>query len=391
MKKFYTTLAAVLAIVQISNAQWSGTAPGPIYYNYPGGNVGIGTSNLFKPLTVEAGNVAGVNQGLVINSAHAYGIGQGTAGAALVFSRNRTTDNASLSAQAQIVGGNTNETTSVGGFLSFYTTASSNTLTEAVHIDANQRVGIGTPSPAYPLDVNGTGRISGNLIVPTGYLGIGTSAPVVNSIIDAENNTNGTVGVVVHNSSAGSLARIRYQLQNDNSVVIFNLNGSQYGTDPGSFSIFAPTSFVFGTQGSEAMRINYGNLLIGKTSQTNSSYKLDVAGNVRSNQIVVNTTGADFVFEPAYKLPSLANVKEYIDKNHHLPGIASAKEMQSDGLDVGNTETKLLQKVEELTLYLIDKDKQLAKQQKQIEQLKKQDELRITALEKALAKLTTDK
>lgn len=121
-----------------------------------------------------------------------------------------------------------------------------------------------------------------------------------------------------------------------------------------------------------------GNVFIGKTTQTNTGYKLDVAGNIRSNQIVVNTTGADFVFEPDYKLSSLADLNTYIERNHHLPEILSAKEMQSNGLNVGDTEIKLLQKIEELTLYLIEKDKadnekeaKLQSQQKQIEDQQK--------------------
>jgi hypothetical protein len=60
-----------------------------------------------------------------------------------------------------------------------------------------------------------------------------------------------------------------------------------------------------------------GNLLIGKTSQTNTSYLLDVAGSARANKVVVNSTGADFVFDSAYQLPSLPVVASYIEKNHH--------------------------------------------------------------------------
>jgi hypothetical protein len=116
--------------------------------------------------------------------------------------------------------------------------------------------------------------------------------------------------------------------------------------------------------------LSSGNVLIGKTTQQNSAYKLDVAGFVRANKVVVNTTGADFVFEPAYKLSSLKEVELFIQKNRHLPGIPSAKEMQSDGLDVGEQQSKLLQKIEELTLYLIAQSKKIEDQQQEINQLK---------------------
>lgn len=106
-----------------------------------------------------------------------------------------------------------------------------------------------------------------------------------------------------------------------------------------------------------------GNILLGKTTQTNSSYKLDVNGNIRANKVVVNTTGADHVFDSAYHLMSLDSLKNYVKEHQHLPEIQSANSMQIKGLDVGENQTKLLQKIEELTLYII-------RQQYEIDSLK---------------------
>ena len=94
---------------------------------------------------------------------------------------------------------------------------------------------------------------------------------------------------------------------------------------------------------------------VGIGTMSPGNYKLNVAGNVRANQITVNTTGADFVFEKDYHLKSLNSVEKYIATNHHLPEIASAKNMIANGADLGELNRKLLQKVEELTLYLIQK------------------------------------
>jgi len=102
-----------------------------------------------------------------------------------------------------------------------------------------------------------------------------------------------------------------------------------------------------------------GNILIGKGTQTNSIYKLDVAGPVRADKVVVNTTGADFVFDSTYNLPVLSEVAAYIQANHHLPQMAPAADMQKDGLSLGDNQTQLLQKVEELTLYAIGADKHI--------------------------------
>ena len=101
-------------------------------------------------------------------------------------------------------------------------------------------------------------------------------------------------------------------------------------------------------------------IVIGATAALqNPNYKLNVFGDARANKVVVNTTGADFVFDSTYDLKSLDSVETYIKQNKHLPEIASADEMQKEGLDVGTNQTKLLQKIEELTLYIIEQNKKI--------------------------------
>jgi hypothetical protein len=112
-----------------------------------------------------------------------------------------------------------------------------------------------------------------------------------------------------------------------------------------------------------------GNVLIGKTSQTNTSYKLDVNGNIRANQVTVNATGADYLFDENYKLLSLDSLNAYIKAHHHLPGIPSAKEMQQNGMNVGDAYTKLLAKVEEMTEYMIRENQIIRDQSKEIKTL----------------------
>jgi hypothetical protein len=102
---------------------------------------------------------------------------------------------------------------------------------------------------------------------------------------------------------------------------------------------------------------NNGNIGIGTTSTGN--YRLNVWGSVRAHEIVVNTSGADFVFEENYTLRPLHEVEAFIKANKHLPEIPSAKEMQEEGVGVSELQTKLLQKIEESTLYMIEQNKQL--------------------------------
>jgi hypothetical protein len=100
-----------------------------------------------------------------------------------------------------------------------------------------------------------------------------------------------------------------------------------------------------------------GNVGIGTG---NPHYKLDVAGTAKACEFRVNLTGCDFVFEKGYKLRPLAEVEQFINTHKHLPEIAPAKEMETDdGVALGELNSKLLQKVEELTLYIIDLEKRM--------------------------------
>lgn len=115
-----------------------------------------------------------------------------------------------------------------------------------------------------------------------------------------------------------------------------------------------------------------GYVMIGAYPPTmNTSYLLNVNGDARVDKLVVNTTGADFVFEPGYKLTPLNLVERYINENRHLPGIETARAMQKDGVDVGDNQTKLLQKIEELTLYAIAQDKKAQQSEEQNIELNK--------------------
>lgn len=120
----------------------------------------------------------------------------------------------------------------------------------------------------------------------------------------------------------------------------------------------------------DRMVINqFGNVLIGKLYQQFNGYKLDVNGPIRANEVVVNTTGADFVFDKDYNLMPLKEVEKFIARHGHLPEIQPAAKMQQDGVELGLLNTKLLQKIEEMTLHQIRLEKALEQALQRIEKL----------------------
>jgi len=93
---------------------------------------------------------------------------------------------------------------------------------------------------------------------------------------------------------------------------------------------------------------------------------LDNHGLLRSREIIIDAlTWPDYVFRPEYDLMPLEEVEEYIEENGHLPNVPSEEEVLENGQSLGKMNEILLEKIEELTLYMIE-------QQKQIEELKKQ-------------------
>ncbi len=119
-----------------------------------------------------------------------------------------------------------------------------------------------------------------------------------------------------------------------------------------------------------------GNVGIGTETHIdpvdNQEYKLSVDGKIRADAIKVYTTWADYVFENNYNLLSLEEVDTFIKKNGHLKDIPSAAVVENNGIDLGNMNKLLLQKIEELTLYLIDHQNTINKLQEDIKTLKKQ-------------------
>lgn len=98
---------------------------------------------------------------------------------------------------------------------------------------------------------------------------------------------------------------------------------------------------------------------IGTTAWNSEGYKLSVNGGIRANRVKVYTDWADYVFEPEYNLPTLEEVEQHIKDKGHLIDIPSAATVEKDGIELGEMNKLLLQKVEELTLYVLQLKKEV--------------------------------
>ena len=189
------------------------------------------------------------------------------------------------------------------------------------------QVGIGIDDPQEKLHVNGAIRGNGTngavtLRGDSGYVTIGANSQAMEFVT---NKSQFVFNKPIYNQSGV------YNVQNSN--MLFNINGTN-----------------------RMLIQNNGNIGIGTASP---AYKLDVNGTIRANEIIVNTTGADFVFAEDYQLRPLSEVKAFIKENKHLPEIKSAQEMQKNGVGINELQTQLLQKIEELTLYIIHQEERI--------------------------------
>jgi hypothetical protein len=249
--------------------------------------------------------------------------------------------------------------------LAFYTNPSGmnggiTDLQERMRIDPYGKVGIGTAIPTTDLHIGNTtgggiriGKINdaGNITVAVGL----QTAQYNLDFSGYRDNTQDQIGA--------RIAALRFNNYTANNALIQNA-GLAFYTNP---------SGVNGgtTDLQERMRISpSGYVGIGTTSP---DALLTVSGQVHAQEVkvTVSAPGPDYVFENDYKLTSLEEIKNYIDQNKHLPEVPSAKEMEKNGVQLGEMNMLLLKKIEELTLYQIESNKKIELMQRQIESLQK--------------------
>ncbi len=202
-------------------------------------------------------------------------------------------------------------------------------------IQANGNTGIGTINPQAKLQIGNLGGADKRIMIPGSY-----NFEQLNLSMGA--NGNGELEFVTHSNGESS-----------GGVKLYSPDGAHLFIQTAS-PVTSYTSLNYETRLS--IMNNTGFVGIGTISP---QYKLDVIGTIRAREIKVDLNGADFVFEKDYRLMPLDELEKFVKEQKHLPEVAPAKEMKENGTDLGDLNSKLLQKVEEMTLYIIEQNKEL--------------------------------
>jgi hypothetical protein len=243
----------------------------------------------------------------------------------------------------------------------------------------NTFIGFGTKAGnTNPTNLNNATAIGANAMVSQSNsivlgaganVGIGTSAP--QNKLEVTQGTANQSGLrltnLTSNSPASALNRTKFLTVNElGDVILASSNGSaRLGAE------------LWEANGSFLKNLNQAGVIIGSNvSKTPAGYKLFVEDGILTEKVKVavksSSDWSDYVFDANYRLKTLPEVEQYINANKHLPGVPSAKEMVEQGNDLHKTDAKLLEKIEELTLYMINVQKRVTDLEQENKELKDQ-------------------
>ncbi|OCB69717.1 hypothetical protein FLP_23885 [Flavobacterium piscis] len=206
----------------------------------------------------------------------------------------------------------------------------------------------------------------------SGNFGIGTTNPTSKLTIQASPDGYPTplkaISILGPNSpeNSNSARDLSWDFAAAGSAVIRSFRGANWDT----YLQFMTNYSLGGDAPQVRMHINdNGNIGIGTT---NPDSKLTVAGNIHAQEVKVTINAGlvpDYVFANDYKLKSLQEVEDYIKQNSHLPEIQSASEIEKNGLMLAKMNLDLLKKIEEMTLYMIEQNKQIINLKNRLEKV----------------------
>jgi hypothetical protein len=182
-------------------------------------------------------------------------------------------------------------------------------------------------------------------------IGLNTTLPLDYLHVVFNDGSGAFTGYAVQNVNASGFSGMLFYDQNGALAQFQGFGNTTHEYRINNIASNGSINFLIGGS-SKFLVTNSGNIGIG-TGTTTLTHLLQVAGSIGAQEVVVSQTGADYVFDPGYKLQPLSEVAAYINENHRLPEIPSGGEMQEKGMSVGDMQAKLLAKIEELTLHMI--------------------------------------
>ena len=229
------------------------------------------------------------------------------------------------------------------------------------HYIVSGNLGIGVTIPAEKIEIDGFIK-SGN--ISFGHNAANHNGPRNYSTIGVDNHASLLIGsnLFIENNAELKVAMDHGTLSGAGILIpgngMNNQNSIQFHTNPSGNAI-AGSAFsnlrMIVTAG--------GDVGIGTTTPKE---KLSVNGKIRAKEIKVELANwPDYVFEEGYQKLSLAEIEQFIKHNKHLPGVPTAKQVEQEGVELGEMNKILLKKIEELTLLLIDKDKELKREKEE--------------------------
>lgn len=196
---------------------------------------------------------------------------------------------------------------------------------------------------------------------------------------DNESKTTQTTGYghKFHIAGVGSADNViwlsKYVPQEDKMELRVNIGNNAQDDD----RFVIGNSFDNGSWQSRMVVTSSGKVGIGTSSPSN---QLDVNGTIRAKEVKIETGWADYVFQENYQLPTLNEVKQHIAENKRLPGIPAEAEVKENGVNVGEMQVKLLQKIEELTLYVIQQNGEIQALKNKLNQMENREQDKETKL-----------
>lgn len=206
--------------------------------------------------------------------------------------------------------------------------------------------------------VSGTST-SGAIYHTGGNLGIGTTSPLTDLQIDDRLHLSGGVNGVISNNAWHNGTQYVRTVTGAAAQFAMTNNGSIFIRNAASATAGSPVSWNNAIYIGEDGKVGIGT--VSETDMNNApDYQLYVQTGIITEKVKVALKGdwADYVFDKDYSLMNLDLLEKYIDEHHHLPDLPSADEVKENGIDLGEMDAKLLQKIEELTLYVIDLKKE---------------------------------